>query len=104
MLEVDSEVLRSLVWLELFFRRWDQVTTFLIDSWGGEEERGEEGRERGGEKCRELGAHLLGSMMGFPFPTNTPFKFSKIFHLDYKTLDGSTSFFVSSSVSVGMQR
>lgn len=41
--EMDCEILRSLVWLELFFRRWDKVMKLLLC------------REGQREKCRVSG-------------------------------------------------
>lgn len=64
----------------------ETVFCSLLIGWGETRGREEEGKER--ERYRELEAHSLGSEMGFPFPSNTPFKFSRISHLDYKILGG----------------
>lgn len=73
---VDYEILKSLVWLKWFFRRWDQE------------------RERDSE-MQSWCDIFLAPRCDFLFSTNIPFKISRIFivYLDYKTLEGSASFF-----------
>lgn len=89
---MNCEILGSLVWLELFFRRWDQVEKLFISSQGTAE-----------IEIKRVGGASSRLQDVIPFFTNTFFKISRIFYLDYKTLDGGTPFFITSSGSTWMQ-
>lgn len=92
MLGVDCEILGNLVWLELFFRKWDQVVKLFIYSQGTAE-----------RETQRVGGASSGLQDVIPFLANTFFKISRIFYLDYKTLDGGTPFFITGSVSTWIQ-